>query len=105
MEISEFQRILKNRYLEKDRLMGELFMLSVLTEEVGELAKAIRYKNSERIAEELGDVVFVAFCISNLFDIDMERCLKSRYVNRSFEEVSKNWKDVSWKNHRNTNKK
>ena len=80
-------------------------MVSVLTEEMGELAKAVRYGDVEMVAEELSDVVFVAFCIANLFGVDMEKWLKERYVKRSFDEVSQNWKDVSWKSHENTNKK
>ncbi|HIH70183.1 MazG nucleotide pyrophosphohydrolase domain-containing protein [Methermicoccus shengliensis] len=95
MHISELQRVLAERYLEKDGQMGELFLLAVLMEEVGELSKAMRYH--EGVAEEMADVMFVCLCLANLLDIDVEAQLIDRYVKRSFEDVSSTWEDVSWK--------
>ena len=53
-----------------------------LSEEVGELAKAIRkderLENSENIKgtieEELYDVMYYVVCLANMYDIDLERC-------------------------------
>lgn len=52
-----------------------------LTEEVGELSKAIR-KNlrekdtiKETIEEEIWDVIYYALAIANCYDIDMERVI------------------------------
>ena len=95
MHVSELQQVLLERYLEKDSQMGELFLLAVLMEEVGELSKAIRYH--EGVEEELADVAFVCLCLANLLGVDMEEILTRRYVSRSFEEVSRTWKDVEWK--------
>ena len=55
-----------------------------LTEEVGELAKAIRkdirLKDSESIKgtveEELYDVIYYVVCLANLYDIDLEECMR-----------------------------
>jgi len=95
MHVSELQRVLAERYLEKDEQMGELFLVAVLMEEVGELAKAVRYH--EGVAEEMADVVFVCLCLANLLKIDVEAQLIGRYVERSFEDVSSTWGDVGWK--------
>jgi len=95
VHISELQHVLAERYLEKDAKMGELFLLAVLMEEVGELAKAVRYH--EGVDEEVADVVFVCICLANLLGVDVEHALSQRYVSRSFDEVSKSWGDVSWR--------
>ena len=55
-----------------------------LTEEVGELAKAIRkdlrLNNSdsikETVEEELYDVLYYVVCLANMMDIDLEECAK-----------------------------
>ena len=54
-----------------------------LTEEVGELAKAIRkdkrLKNSDTIKgtveEELYDVFYYVICLANMYDISLEECM------------------------------
>lgn len=67
-----------------------------LTEEVGELAKAIRkdkrLENSETIKEtieeELYDVFYYVICLANMFEIDLTQCamlkeeLNSKKYNR-----------------------
>lgn len=55
-----------------------------LSEEVGELAQAIRkdvlYKNSDNIKgtidEEIWDVIYYALAIANCYDIDVESTIK-----------------------------
>lgn len=54
-----------------------------LSEEVGELAKAIRkderLENNETIKgtieEELYDVMYYVICLANLYNIDLEECM------------------------------
>ncbi len=54
-----------------------------LSEEVGELAKAIRKDNrivdkniKGTVEEELNDVLYYIICLANLYDIDLEECIR-----------------------------
>jgi len=73
------------------RYFSELTNMTILTEEVGELAKLMAreygeqsFKNSqdakhakEYIEEEIADVLFVLICLANQMDIDLERAFKN----------------------------
>jgi len=49
----------------------ELLWVSMLTEEVGELAEAVNKDKGDDIGEELADVVIVAFGMARVCGIDM----------------------------------
>ena len=97
MEINVFQSLMKEKLADLDSKMGPLFLLSVLIEEIGELSKAIRDNDEVEVKKELTDIIFVAFCLANVFDMEIEPLLKSKYVDRSFNEISREWDDVTWK--------
>jgi len=73
------------------RYFSELTNMTILTEEVGELAKLMArqygeqsFKNSldekhakEYIEEEIADILFVLMCLSNQMEIDLERAFKN----------------------------
>ena len=79
ISISDLQRLVK-RIDHKNNLIDKYFYK--LSEEVGELAKAIRndvrLENSENIKgtieEELYDVMYYVVCLANMYDIDLEQC-------------------------------
>jgi NTP pyrophosphatase (non-canonical NTP hydrolase) len=52
---------MNEKLADADKKMGPLFLFSVLTEEVGELSKTIRYNDEMEIRNELADIIFVAF--------------------------------------------
>jgi len=97
VEINVFQSLMKEKLADLDSKMGPLFLLSVLIEEIGELSKAIRDNDEVEVKKELTDIIFVAFCLANVFDMEIEPLLKSKYVDRSFNEISREWDDVTWK--------
>jgi len=97
MDVAEFQKALSERFLEKDRVMGSEFIFSVLAEEVGELARALRKGERADIQEELVDVVFASLCLANLHDVSLWPALKEKYLDRTPDEVSANWNDVTWR--------
>jgi len=97
LEINVFQRLMNEKLADVDKKMGPLFLFSVLTEEVGELSKAIRYNDEMEIKNEIVDIIFVAFCIANMYDVEIEPLLLSKYTKRSLKEISRNWNDVTWK--------
>ena len=80
MEFGEMLEKIAQKYLERDKKSGKLFLLSVLVEEVGELSEAIRKGEVEAIEEELADVAFMVFCIANLFGVNIENRLVEKYL-------------------------
>ena len=69
--------------LHGERYFNELTNMAILSEEVGEVAKIIARKygeqsskkddNTENLADELSDVLFVLICLANQTGIDLER--------------------------------
>jgi NTP pyrophosphatase (non-canonical NTP hydrolase) len=57
MEISAFQDLMARTYGERDRTRGVPATVAWLTEELGELAQAVRKGTKERQLHELGDVL------------------------------------------------
>ncbi len=57
MEIGEFQRRIAETYAERDRARGVPATVAWLTEELGELAQAVRKGTPEDRLHELGDVL------------------------------------------------
>ncbi len=95
MELIDIQRALKQRYGKIDEASGPLFLLSVLMEECGELASALRH-HQEGAREEVADVVFCALSIANLLNANVERLLDEKYLRRPFEDVVRSWTDVTF---------
>ncbi|MGZ4903173.1 MAG: MazG nucleotide pyrophosphohydrolase domain-containing protein [Halobacteriota archaeon] len=93
MELTELQRRLKERYGSIDESSGPLFLLSVLMEECGELASALRH-HEENAAKEAVDVVFCALSIANLLNTNVERALCEKYLYRTLQEVTRSWTDI-----------
>jgi NTP pyrophosphatase (non-canonical NTP hydrolase) len=88
MELTELQKLIKEKYYEIDSKSGELFLLAVLFEEVGELAEAVRKKDVKGIEEELTDVLFMVLSLANLFDLELESKLIEKYIKGN---PSKRW--------------
>ncbi|RLI75628.1 nucleotide pyrophosphohydrolase [Archaeoglobales archaeon] len=82
MEFKEIQTRVKEKYYKYDVKSGHLFLLAVLFEEVGELAEAVRKKNSRNIQEELVDVMFMVLSIANLFSLDLEDRFIEKYITK-----------------------
>ncbi len=80
MELDKIQEEIRKKYYEIDSRSGELFLLAVLFEEVGELAEAVRKKDLEGIKEELTDVLFMVLSLANLFNVKVEKRLIEKYI-------------------------
>ncbi len=102
MEISDFQRLMKERYGKEDKERGAYFLFVVLAAEVGELADALKKEKSKEIGEELADISFCCIALANYFGIDLERVLVSKYVNQGSKQISKKWGEPveAWKGKR-----
>lgn len=96
MHFSEFQELMKRKLGDKDKQMGPAFLMNVLVEEVGELARALRKEAQADIAEEIADVIFSAISLANVSNIQVEPILKRKYMGKPLSEISKKWTDVTW---------
>lgn len=102
ISISDLQRLVKQIDHKNNSIDKYFYKLS---EEVGELAKAIRKderleKNNNikgTIEEELYDVIYYVVCLANMYGIDLEECaiLKEKlnaekYSRKSIFDIEKN---------------
>lgn len=79
MEISRFQQVLRATYLERDERRGPDATFRWLTEEVGELAKALRRRDAGELRHEFSDVFAWLTSLANLTGIDLDEAA-SRYA-------------------------
>jgi len=85
MEIKEAQKIVDERIQELGGYWQHLSMLARITEELGELARAINIKYGEKKAKfegdgkelekELGDFIFTILAIANKCNVNLEKVL------------------------------
>ena len=80
MDISELQDVLRRTYLERDARRGPDATFRWLTEEVGELAKALRGKDRENLQHEFGDVLAWLTSLASLTGVDLQETAE-RYAN------------------------
>ena len=78
MEISEFQDIMRRTYFDRDAGRGRDATFRWMTEEVGELARALRTGGVEELTQEFGDVLAWLTSLANLFEVDLQSAA-SRY--------------------------
>ncbi len=88
MDLEELRKEIYGRYGELDRRSGDLFLLSVLMEEVGELAEAVRKRELNAIREEIADVIFITLSLANYFGVEFEDRILEKYIKG---DPSKKW--------------
>ncbi|PKP52956.1 MAG: nucleotide pyrophosphohydrolase [Candidatus Altiarchaeales archaeon HGW-Altiarchaeales-3] len=81
MEISKFQELIKEIYLKNDSARGIDKTFIWFIEEVGELAEEIRKSEvkTRAMESEFADVFAWLVTLANLYDIDLEKCVKKKY--------------------------
>ncbi len=79
MDISELQTALRKTYYHRDAKRGRDATFRWLTEEVGELARALRTGGDDELLHEFGDVLAWLTSLANLSGIDLERAA-ARYA-------------------------
>ena len=79
MEISELQTSLRRTYYQRDAKRGRDATFRWLTEEVGELAKALRHGDHDELAHEFSDVLAWLASLANLAGVDLQDAV-SRYA-------------------------
>jgi NTP pyrophosphatase (non-canonical NTP hydrolase) len=79
MDLSELQLTMRATYLERDAARGRDATFRWLTEEVGELAKAMRTGDRENLQHEFGDVLAWLLSLANVEGVELEDAI-ARYA-------------------------
>lgn len=72
MEISELQRTMRRTYYRRDAKRGRDATFRWFTEEVGELARALRHGDAGELRHEFSDVLAWLASLANLAGVDLE---------------------------------
>ena len=72
MEIRELQALMRSTYGNRDSERGVPSTIAWLTEELGELAQAVRKGTRDQQVHEFGDVLAWVASLANQMDIDLE---------------------------------
>ena len=77
MHISEFQRLISQKYEKRDRERGTAATFMWFIEEVGELATALAGDDQKNKQEEFADTFAWLCTLANITDVDLEKtCAK-----------------------------
>ncbi|MBM4022815.1 MAG: nucleotide pyrophosphohydrolase [Planctomycetes bacterium] len=79
MTIREFQFLIRRMYHDKDASRGVEGTFMWLTEEIGELATALRSGTHQERAMEFADVLAWLATIANVVDVDLEDAIGRKY--------------------------
>ena len=79
MELRELQEQMRRLYSERDGRRGTDATFRWLTEEVGELARALRTRDPAQLEHEFSDVLAWLASVANLVEVDLERAV-ARYA-------------------------
>ncbi|KYK36381.1 MAG: nucleotide pyrophosphohydrolase [Theionarchaea archaeon DG-70-1] len=79
MELRDFQALMRELYFHRDSQRGVEKTFMWITEELGELGRALRKRDEPAIKEEMADVLAWLFSLGNLLNIDVEKAVLSKY--------------------------
>jgi NTP pyrophosphatase (non-canonical NTP hydrolase) len=80
MEIREAQRIIYEKYYERDHARGLYATFTWFVEEVGELAETLLKQDLKSMEEEIADVFAWLLSIANLVGVDVEKAFRKKYL-------------------------
>lgn len=76
MDLKAYQKLIERIYNKKDSKRGLDKTFSWFVEEVGELARAMRKKDKERISEEFADCLAWLLSVGSILGIDAEEAME-----------------------------
>ena len=79
ISICDLQKLIHNMYYDKDVARGAEATFLWFTEEVGELAAAIRNGSCEELQEEFADVLAWLVTLANIKNVDLTQALAQKY--------------------------
>jgi NTP pyrophosphatase (non-canonical NTP hydrolase) len=88
MLISDFQKLIRDRYFATDSARGAAATFLWFSEEVGELAHAIgKHQRGDRsesdlknLQEEFADVIAWLTTLANILDVDLTQAIEDKYL-------------------------
>lgn len=89
MELSELQKRVDTWIREYGvRYFSELTNMAILTEEVGELARVMARKygdqwETENLADEMADVLWVLVCLANQTGVNLTEALEANFAKKT----------------------
>ncbi len=94
MLISDFQKLIHDRYYPTDSARGAPATFLWFTEEVGELAQAIAERergdeNRENLVEEFADVLAWLTTLANITGVDLTEAIEKKYLENGGPEGTK----------------
>lgn len=99
MEIRELQEKVDGWIKEYGvRYFSELTNMTILTEEVGELARVMARKYGEQsfkegekdnLADEMADVLWVLTCLANQTGVDLTRAIEDNFAKKTTRDVKR----------------
>ena len=79
MDLAEVQRVMRDTYGDRDLRRGPDATFRWFTEEVGELARAIRTGDRDNLVHEFSDVLAWLTSLANLLEVDLTDAM-ARYA-------------------------
>ena len=79
ISIHDLQELIRTMYYDKDAARGATATFLWFTEEVGELAAAIRTGSHEELQGEFADVLAWLVTLANIKNVDLAQALASKY--------------------------
>ncbi len=79
MTLDEFQALINRMYSDKDRERGTPATFLWLSEEIGELASALREGSHEDKCGEFADVLAWLTTLANINDVNLTEALQAKY--------------------------
>ena len=79
MTFEELQALIEKMYSAKDRERGTPATFLWLTEEIGELAAALREGTHEQQCSEFADVIAWLVTLANINDVNLTEALRAKY--------------------------
>ncbi|MHA1689666.1 MAG: MazG nucleotide pyrophosphohydrolase domain-containing protein [Promethearchaeota archaeon] len=84
MNLSKIQELIHKLYFQKDKKRGVQGTFIWLVEELGEVANLIKKNDldTDKIAEELADILAWTCSLANLLNIDLESAFYTKYPSK-----------------------
>ncbi len=79
MDLNLYQKLIEKIYLKKDSNRGLDKTFNWFVEEIGELARAIRKEDREKISEEFADCLAWLLSVGSILGIDAEKSME-KYI-------------------------
>ncbi len=79
MNLEDFQALIDKMYSDKDRARGSAATFLWLSEEIGELASALREGTKEELSGEFADVFAWLVTLANIEGVNITEALRAKY--------------------------